>query len=60
MGADSAIDKDFHADHKDRYLRDKDHDSPHTASRTLVPGGGDYTGGTGPQRRLVTAPSTVA
>jgi pimeloyl-ACP methyl ester carboxylesterase len=42
VSADSAIDKDFHADHKYRYLPDKDHDISHTAIRTLVPGGGDY------------------
>jgi pimeloyl-ACP methyl ester carboxylesterase len=38
----SGIDEGYHADHKYRYFRDKDHDISHTAIRKLVPGGGKY------------------
>jgi len=42
VSTDSGIDGGYHADHKYRYFRDKDHDISHTAIRKLVPGGGDY------------------
>lgn len=42
VSEESGIDKNYHADHKYRYLPDADHDISHTNIRQLAPGGGKY------------------